>query len=98
MFPQQKLLQQRMRPCDTRGFQWRIRGRQIIAPDKSKGYIGGTFEWLIRTNPRLVYRTVAGSRRRKRLRRLQIDGAKGLLILRQVLSQQVPQRLGLLRA
>ena len=36
-----ELLQQRMRPRDGRWIQRRIRGRQIIAPDKSKGVTGG---------------------------------------------------------
>jgi hypothetical protein len=58
----------------------------------------GTFQPLTRINPDLVYGTVAWSWDRKRLRGLQIDGAKGLFILRKVLSQQVPESLGLLRA
>src|SRR6185437_1269697 len=45
----------------------------------------------------LVYRTVAGSRGGKRLLGLQINSPEGLLILRQVLSQQIPESLGLLR-
>ena len=98
MSTEKKLLQQRLRPCHARGFQRRIRGWQFVAPHKDERVNRGTFQLLRRTNPGLVYRTVAGSRRRKRLRRLQGNGTEGLLILGQILSQKVPQGLRLLRA
>ncbi len=41
MSAKKELLQQRMRRCDGGWIQRRIRGRQIIAPDKSKGITGG---------------------------------------------------------
>lgn len=45
----------------------------------------------------LVYWTVAGCRPRKALRGLESNRAEGLLILGQILAQQIPQCLGLLR-
>ena len=97
MSPKQELLQQRMRPDTGRMIQMLTRGWQIIAPHNMKG-CAGDLPIADSHQPGLVYRTVTGCCAGKRLCRLQSYGAKCLLILRQVLAQQVPQRLGLLWA